>query len=944
MTKEFEMKPTLSMLSLTVLLLAATPLLSECAPDPLLRWVFDSAHIQGKILKADKGPLDATLTGPLKVQEWGAFSALLLNKENNLVELPSQRALAILPRQEITAEAWLAIDQTTEWGGAIGLIQEEKGFLLGDRQSSFSFGVSGKDTPGFTHLRSPHSLEWGQWHHLVGTYDGHQIVLYVNGEKIASSTAQRGEIEYPEAGPFTIGSFEKFFGGQYMHEVALYDRALTAEEISEKFLAKKDSLPKVERVAVGPWLVRVARDTLTLSWETLEATPSRVLFGKTLPLEKEYGDDTPTTSHSVTIEGIEHQEMYYYRIVSDTGTTRLFEFDASLDQMPTRAAVAEDPFPQDEWSSAYTELAERVVSAVPGRKGYCVILGCGQGRLAYEIAKRSRMQIACFDENEENISATRRNMDLAGLYGIQVTAHRTQLENLPVGDYLANVIVSDNLMTTGEVPSKPDEVFRICRPFGGKAILGSPVNISSPSPGETAKNLRKWLEQALDAADMSVTENENGAWIEYERGPLVGSGTWTHQYADAGNSSCSQDPYAQGDMKVLWFGKPGPRPMVDRGTRSSAPLSIGGHLFVQGDRRLFGIDAYNGTLRWILEIPNLRRANLPRDCGNMTADSEALYAAIQNQCWKLDPITGERIALFEVHPEGDPTEYDWGYLARDGDNLFGSGVRRGATFIGADGEWYDDPNEESHKVLSDFLFAASPHTGERVWTYREGAIINSTIAIGDGSVYFIETRSPQVLNSPWRRCGKEALKDQFLVSLDATTGEKRWERPMEIEGADWVYYLLYASDTLVALGTTHQYHIHTFSATSSEPLWNTTYELRRDHHGGAMQHPAIIGDTLYTDSRAFGLRSGEVLLENDEVPPRRGCGTIAGAARSVFYRHYYHTVWDLDTGEFKEYEGLRTGCWLGIIPAGGVVLAPESSAGCHCTEPIQTSIAFMPVP
>ena len=43
-----------------------------------------------------------------------------------------------------------------------------------------------------------------------------------------------------------------------------------------------------------------------------------------------------------------------------------------------------------------------------------------------------------------------------------------------------------------------------------------------------------------------------------------------------------------------------------------------------------------------------------------------------------------------------------------------------------------------------------------------------------------------------------------------------------------------------------------------------------------------------------------------------------------------------------QFEGIRSGCWLGLIPAGGMLLAPETSAGCSCTHSIQTSVGYLP--
>ena len=33
----------------------------------------------------------------------------------------------------------------------------------------------------------------------------------------------------------------------------------------------------------------------------------------------------------------------------------------------------------------------------------------------------------------------------------------------------------------------------------------------------------------------------------------------------------------------------------------------------------------------------------------------------------------------------------------------------------------------------------------------------------------------------------------------------------------------------------------------------------------------------------------------------------------------------------EDYGGLRPGCWINAIPAGGVVLVPDATAGCQCS-------------
>ena len=154
-----------------------------------------------------------------------------------------------------------------------------------------------------------------------------------------------------------------------------------------------------------------------------------------------------------------------------------------------------------------------------------------------------------------------------------------------------------------------------------------------------------------------------------------------------------------------------------------------------------------------------------------------------------------------------------------------------------------------------------------------------------------------------------------------------------------------------------QKHYHTFAfSTRSVPneqpdqpanaigagslLWEESHEAGKNHHSGHLQHPVVIGDTYYSDQRAFSLRDGKLL--RTDLPERRGCGTMSAALNSIFYRHYYHGQWDLQTNQRTQFEGLRSGCWLGMIPAGGLLLAPEASAGCSCENAIQTSVGYVP--
>ena len=232
-------------------------------------------------------------------------------------------------------------------------------------------------------------------------------------------------------------------------------------------------------------------------------------------------------------------------------------------------------------------------------------------------------------------------------------------------------------------------------------------------------------------------------------------------------------------------------------------------------------------------------------------------------------------------------------------------------------------------------------------------ILNSTITVGDGTVYFVESRNPAAGESKSGRLNREVYTNQTLVALDLGTGKKLWEKPVDFSGAKRMLYLAYGQNTLTVVGSSEKdYHVWAFDAPArtspDEPpvvagdtkLWEQHYPMVRDHHGGALQHPVIVGDTLYSEMRSFDLRTGKQL--RTDLPERRGCGTMTAAMNSFFFRHHFHGMWDLKTDQRTQFEGIRSGCWISMIPSGGLVLAPESSSGCSCTHSIQTSVAYVP--
>ena len=395
---------------------------------------------------------------------------------------------------------------------------------------------------------------------------------------------------------------------------------------------------------------------------------------------------------------------------------------------------------------------------------------------------------------------------------------------------------------------------------------------------------------------------------------------------------------------MLWWGRPGPRPMPDRGPRNPAPLFANGRLLVQGNRVFFGMDAYNGTILWSFQTPAFRRANMPRDCSNMVVSGDRLYIASGSYCYVINAQTGHREEIFTVFaPSIGEHKVNWGYLALSNGLLIGSGTFDGAQYFGDQGEWYEGGSDyEAGKVTSEYIFALDQNSGEVIWKHDAGVLINSTVTIHKQTVYLLESRQADGKPNFSGRFPAELPSDLHIVALDAQTGVEKWTRPVDYSNIRFMVYLATAQNTLVAAGTDKDKNFHTFAYDTEmgQPLWNHTEQTKKTHHSGHLSHPTIVGDRLYVNKFSFDLRSGEVL--NLDPFDWHGCGTMSAGQHTIFHRYEFHGMMDIETGQRTELLGVRSGCWLGLIPAGGMLLAPESGSGCSCRHALQTSVAYIP--
>ena len=831
-----------------------------------------------------------------------------------------------LPSEAVTIESFVYIEESQGSGCIASAFDQhggrDAGWILGWQDGRFRFGLSSEDNPGeLTWVTSNVNIEHHRWYHVVGTYDGSEQALIVDGRDAAIGRGELGPIRNPvtplAAAAWWQDDVGEHFSPVRIQELLLYDRQMETAEAAERFAAKAPLFPSPLKLASGPSVRYLSPTEARVSWTTSAPTASFIeatAAGRAMSTAR---SDEPKTEHSLTLTDLALEVPYHFLIKgqSEAGLstqTQTWLLDTSFNYELLPEATGPATYPDDERGATLAAFAEEILAETPRDRGWALVLEAGDCRLAYELAVRSDLKIICVESSSKLRSEARRHLKGTGLYGSRISVHRGKRSDLPYGDYFANVIVAAGA-PLGEGPrGAGGEIRRLLTPNGGVAFL---------------------REEAAEGVQV------------LKRAALEGAGSWTTQYGDAANTSSSGDELVTGDMTIAWFGRPGPRPMRDRGARNPAPLSAGGIMYVQGDDRIFGMDAYNGSILWTVEIPELIRTNVKADSTNMICDEDHLYVAVADSCWVIEGDTGEVLRELQVPAPSNPrfgsAERVWGYLALTEGALIGSITRSEGVFRGRSGEWYDGGGWEFEQVVAEELFRMNPETGEVLWRHTGGLVIHSSIAIADGEIYFAEDRVPSDASLAKGRLVDRNGTDQYLVSLDLFEGTKRWEKQHDLGSYTNCLYTSVEDGVMVLFGSKSDYKLEAFRTENGTRMWDEQFGWARDHHGGKVQHPVVFGGKVFADDKVFDLKTGENL--QIPIPSRRGCGTMSASADNLFFRDYNHGMYNPETRERNDWDALRGGCWLNMIPAGGLLLTPEASSGCSCNNPIQTTAAFRPV-
>ena len=621
-------------------------------------------------------------------------------------------------------------------------------------------------------------------------------------------------------------------------------------------------------------------------------------------------------------------------VASDRGTLHVFEPGETANAQPVEANPNQPQLP----TVLSAELLALISEAGMDR-GIAIVVDPVNGDTALELATKTALHVVVLDEDPGLITRIRSRALAQGIYGDGLVAHVTDREASPFIDGIANLIVSEEGLLNDDATTLGPEIVGLLRPAGG-ILLGA--------------------EYSGDTPEIQLVRLPGLATPAWMRKPLPGAANWTHPYANSANTAASLDERVGGETSLQWFGGPGPARMIDRHLRTTASLAHGGRLFIPANDAIIGVDAYNGIELWETPLPGFSRTGAPYDGGWWAVNDAGIFAATKDDVAQLDPRDGSIIGRYHIPPEArHQGATEWGWLALDNGLLLGSAAIKGTSRS----EQNRDAVVEQYKeflplATSRAMFAIDPETNTTRWVYRGGVIPHSAIAMKDGRVFFLESKDTQ---STQGRVDLATMRNSGLqlVSLDAASGREVWRE--ELTNVKWEHsvYLSCSQDAIILIGSHNEneqnrYSIGVYDADRGAHRWSAEHNNNRagigGDHGEQVHHPVVFDDFVVAEPLIYDLASGDVIDPTQRngfsIRSRSGCGTISGSASCVFFRDGNPTMVELapDGGVWKKLtHSSRPGCWVNIIPSQGLILMPESSAGCVCGFSLQTSMALVPV-
>jgi len=619
-------------------------------------------------------------------------------------------------------------------------------------------------------------------------------------------------------------------------------------------------------------------------------------------------------------------------LIVTTDTGKLYAFGAANDAQP-KIIAAEKPVTwerQPEWRSQITKLK----GGLSG--GNALVLGWNSGELAKELALQTQMRVIVAEPDATIAAKARAELAKAGAWATRIHILTGTSDALKLPPYFAEVVLSEAFTGLDQGARIWTRVaLDALRPYTGLAVL--PLR---PQLVEQAKA------HAGKSGGYEFTTEKRWTTIRRVAAPK-GADDWTHEAANAGNTFASRDTLAVPPFGLLWYSG-----SIDREfspafefqhNRNPYPTIAAGRMFMLAASELHAVDAYTGRHLWKATVAESAKAgrrladhrtfSRPTD-QNLIATADRVYVFREADAQVFDPATGKHLGTLEVPAalRGDKADAPWDEVRIAGDTMF--------------------------VTTSKTLVAMDRRTGSVRWS-RAGEQEHVAFGLSEDRVFTVDYTTARGQNP-----AKVGPFETKIIVLDAKNGDVHWTAPLKAPSRPdqsersagkpkWSGIcqdnplkptLHYSAAQGVVLAIVDRHQFYAFYAQSGSPLWQYHYGARLADLV-TFEPPTVTSNfVICGDGTVLDVRTGKPAGPEKVGGRGTGCNRFVGSDALITFRSALACYLNLETKERTYFSSTRPGCSNSMIPAAGLLNAPNYAHGCVCNYPFLTSYSLFHLP
>jgi outer membrane protein assembly factor BamB len=250
---------------------------------------------------------------------------------------------------------------------------------------------------------------------------------------------------------------------------------------------------------------------------------------------------------------------------------------------------------------------------------------------------------------------------------------------------------------------------------------------------------------------------------------------------------------------------------------------------------------------------------------------------------------------------------------------------------------------------------------------------HKSVVIGNSKVFCLDRIDVATVNLSKRR-GVPVEHHPRVLCFDLKTGKEKWSQKNQGESYQTLYSQKNDVFLQVAPYDTAPKEIYkskrrqgilfvALQGASGKVLWQQDFQVNRavgrhrEWYSWFLYKNMVVCETYKdysnenSDFHGINIRTGKFVNRVDPITGKtkdwviartRGCGNSVCSESLIFFRSGSAGYFNMENdGGTSNLGGFRSGCKNSLIPAGGILNAPNIASGCSCNYPVFTSLALV---